>query len=116
MDEEAYKYRARTFRLSSYDEIAGQLAQGRPVLATVDVTSAWTTDEANKTGVIRPTALDTDIGGSVIAIVRFDPADGSIGFAHSWGVSWGDNGFGRLSAADAKKGLRELWAVDVPKP
>ena len=116
MDEEASNYRARTFRLSSYDEIAGQLAQGRPVLATVDVTSAWTTDEANKTGVIRPTAQDTDIGGSVIAIVRFDPADGSIGFAHSWGIGWGANGFGRMSGADARKALGDLWAVEVPKP
>lgn len=116
MDKEAAKYRARTFRLAGYDDIAGQLAQGRPVLATVDVTSAWTTDEANKTGVIRPAAEDKDIGGSVIAIVRFDPADGSIGFAHSWGVSWGNGGFGRLSAADAKKGLHELWAIEVSKP
>jgi len=116
MDEEAAKYHARTFRLSSYDDIAGQLAQGRPVLATVDVTSAWTTDEANKTGVIRPGAEDKDIGGSVIAIVRFDPADGSIGFAHSWGVSWGNGGFGRLSAADAKKSLHDLWAIEVSQP
>ena len=38
--------------------------------------------------IIKPTEQDTDVGGSVIAIVRFDPADGSIGFAHSWGVSW----------------------------
>lgn len=116
MDEEAAKYRARTFRLAGYDDIAGQLAQGRPVLATVDVTSAWSTDEANKTGVIRPGAEDKDIGGSVIAIVRFDPADRSIGFAHSWGVNWGHDGFGRLSAADAKKGLHELWAIEVAQP
>lgn len=114
MDKEASRYLARFFRLSGYDEIAGQLAQGRPVLATVDVTSAWTTDEANKTGVIRPTAQDTDIGGSVIAVVRFDPSDGSIGFAHSWGIGWGANGFGHMSGADARKALRELWAVEVP--
>jgi len=116
LDEEAAKYRARTFRLAGYDDIARELGQGHPVLATVDVTSAWTTDEAYKTGVIRPSAQDKNIGGSVIAIVRFDPADGSIGFAHSWGVNWGNNGFGQLSAADARKGLHELWAIDVPKP
>jgi|KBSSwiStaDraftv2_1062776.scaffolds.fasta_scaffold291300_2 hypothetical protein len=116
MDEEAAKYLARTFRLAGYDDIAGQLAQGRPVLATVDVTSAWATDEAYKTGVIRPSPQDKDIGASVIAIVRFDPADGSIGFAHSWGVEWGNNGFGVLSAADAKKALHELWAIEVVKP
>ena len=116
MDDEAAKYRARTFRLAGYDDIAGQLAQGRPVLGTIDVTSAWSTDEAARTGIIKPTAQDTDGAGSVIAIVRFDPADGSIGFAHSWGVSWGDNGFGHLSAADAKKALHELWSIEVPSP
>jgi hypothetical protein len=116
MDEAAAKYRAQTFRLAGYDDIAGQLAQGRPVLGTIDVTSAWSTEEAYKTGIIKPTEQDTDISGSVVAIVRFDPADGSIGFAHSWGVNWGDNGFGRLSAADARKALRELWAIEVPGP
>jgi hypothetical protein len=40
MDDEAAKYRARTFRLGSYDDIRGQLAAGRPVLATIDVTEA----------------------------------------------------------------------------
>jgi len=116
LDEEASKYRAHTFRLGGYDDIGVQLAQGRPVLATIDVTSAWTSDEASKTGVIHPTAQDQEIGGSVIAIVRFDPSDGSIGFAHSWGVNWGANGFGRLGASDAKAALRELWAIEVPKP
>jgi hypothetical protein len=116
MDEEAANYRARIFRLDGYDDIAGQLSQGRPVLATIDVTSAWSTDEANSTGVIHPTDQDQDVGGSVIAIVRFDPSDGSIGFAHSWGVNWGAHGFGHLSAEDAKKALHELWAIEVPQP
>jgi hypothetical protein len=116
MDEEAANYRARIFRLDGYDDIAGQLSQGRPVLATIDVTSAWSTEEANATGVIHPTDQDTDVGGSVIAIVRFDPSDGSIGFAHSWGVNWGANGFGHLSAEDAKKALHDLWAIEVPQP
>jgi len=116
MDEEAATYRARIFRLDGYDDIARQLSQGRPVLATIDVTSAWSTEEATATGVIHPTDQDQDVGGSVIAIVRFNPSDGSIGFAHSWGVSWGAHGFGQLSAEDAKKALHELWAIEVPQP
>ena len=114
MDDEAERYRARIFRLTSYDDIRDQLAQGRPVLATVDVTSAWSTDEAMKTGHISSGDNHEVQGGSVIAIVRFDPADGSIGFAHSWGVGWGNNGFGRMDATDAKNELHELWAIEVP--
>jgi hypothetical protein len=116
MDDAAAKYRAKTFRLTGYDDIGGQLAQGRPVLATIDVTDAWTREEAYKTGLIRVTDQDKSIGGSVVAIVRLDPSDGSIGFAHSWGVDWGANGFGRLSAADARQALHDLWAIEVPAP
>ena len=114
MDDEAARYRARTFRLGSYDDIRGQLAAGRPVLATIDVTDAWSTDEATRTGHVTVNDDARPLGGSVIAIVRFDPRDGSIGFAHSWGVSWGANGFGHLDAADARKELHELWAIEVP--
>jgi hypothetical protein len=35
-------------------------------------------------------------------------------FANSWGTDWGANGFGTMSAVDAKKAVTAMWAIDVP--
>jgi hypothetical protein len=116
MDQEAAKFRARLFRLADYDDIKEQLAKGRPVVATIDVTSAWGTEEAMKTGLIRPTDQDEVQGLSVVVIVGFAPADGSVVFANEWGVGWGANGFGRMLGADGRTAFKDLWAVEVPRP
>ena len=114
MDEAAAKFRARTFRLSRYEDIPQQLTQGRPVLAEVKVTDAWMSDEASKTGLIRLGDKEKLMGGHAVVIVGFDRGDSSIKFANSWGVSWGASGFGRMSAKDAQRTLTAMWAIDVP--
>jgi hypothetical protein len=116
MDAIAAKFRARTFRLSRLEEIPQQLKQGRPVLAKVDLTDAWTTDKAAKTGLISVTGKEKFLGNYVVVIVAFDPADSSIKFANSWGVNWGDNGFGKMSAESARISVKEMWAIEVPLP
>lgn len=114
LDSAAAMFRARAFRLSRYEDIPQQLAQGRPVLAEVNVTDEWMSDEAGKTGIIRLGDKETLIGGHAVVIVSFDAANASIKFANSWGVSWGVNGFGRISGADAQRVLDAMWAIDVP--
>lgn len=116
LDEEAASFKARTFRLAGFDDIPQHLAQGRPIVAAITVTGAWSGDEAVKTGLIRRTGQDQEVGGSAVVIVGFDPADSSITFANSWGTKWGVNGFGRMSAADAQKSILSMWAIDVPPP
>jgi C1A family cysteine protease len=114
MDAIAAKFRARTFRLSHLEEIPQQLKQGRPVLAKVELTDAWTTDKAAKSGQISVTGKEKFLGDYVVVIVGFDPADSSIKFANSWGVNWGENGFGKMSAESARRALKEMWAIEVP--
>lgn len=114
LDEAAARFRARTFRLSRYEDIPQQLTHGRPVLAEVKVTDGWMSAEAAKTGLIRLSDKEQLQGGHAVVIVGFDPADSSIKFANSWGVSWGANGFGRMSAKDAQRALIAMWAIDVP--
>ena len=53
MDEAADKFRAGQFRLTDQAEIPKQLAQGRTVVAEVEVTNGWSSDEASRTGRIR---------------------------------------------------------------
>jgi C1A family cysteine protease len=114
MDEAAAKYRARTFRLAGYDDIAGQLAQGRPVVAAVNVTDAWMSEAAAKTGTIKLDANEKSIGLHAVVIVAADPRKSTVRFANSWGTDWGANGFGTMSAVDAKKAVTAMWAIDVP--
>lgn len=114
MDEAAASFRARTFRLSRYEDIPQQLTQGRPVLAEVKLTDAWMSDDAARTGLIRLADNESPMGRHAVVIVGFDPSDSSIKFANSWGVRWGANGFGRMSAQDAHRALPAMWAIDVP--
>lgn len=112
LDKAAAQFRARTFRLSALEDIPQQLARGRPVLAAANVTQAWY--ETSKTGLIT-LGKDEELQGlHAVVIVGFDPLDASIKFANSWSVDWGADGFGRMSEADARKALTELWAIDVP--
>jgi hypothetical protein len=116
LDADAAKFRARTVKLSGYEDIPGQLAHGRPVLAEVIVTSPWFTPEARKTGVIRLGDNKEILGDFVVVIVAFDSADSSVKFANSWGVNWGPNGFGSMSAKVARSAVVAMWAVEVPPP
>lgn len=113
MDEEAARFRARTFRLSGLPQLSEQLALGRTVVAAIQVTGDWTSDETFKTGVISSSTAET-IGAHAVVIVGFDPATESIKFANSWGTRWGANGFGRMSTKVAEESKAELWAIDVP--
>ena len=47
-------------------------------------------------------------------IVGFDPDDAAIRFAKSRGFGWGVDGFGRMSAEDARWSVAAMWAIDVP--
>ncbi len=114
MDKAAAKFRARTFRLSGYEDILQQLTQGRLVLAQIRLTDAWMSDEAATTGFIKLGDKENWIGLYAVVIVGFDPVDSTIKFANSWGVNWGANGFGRMAAKDAQRALTAMWAIDVP--
>ena len=92
-----------------------QLALGRPVVAEANATRSWETSPTTQTGVITY-APHTDLGGTAIVIVAFDPSDRSIKFANSWGVNWGENSFGTMSAEVASHVLGDTWALEVPPP
>lgn len=113
LDRAAGRFRARVFRLSGHEDIRQQLDQGLPVLAQVRVTDGWMSEESGKTGMIRLGSNESFLGAHAVVIVGFDPDDAAIKFANSWGVQWGNNGFGRISSKDAQKVLGEMWAIDV---
>ncbi len=116
MDEEAGKFRARIFRLSEIRQIAEQLERGHPVVASLQVTEDWMSDQTAKTGVIPSGTSASLAGGHAVVIVGFDSASGNLKFANSWGVGWGVNGFGEMPLTLAEQLKPDLWAIEVPPP
>jgi hypothetical protein len=114
LDAAAAPFRASTYRLSGYDDIPRQLALGRPVVAEATATQSWMLSPTTETGVITHSAKDREVGGTAIVIVAFDTADRSIKFANSWGVDWGANGFGTMTAKVASHVLGDMWSIEVP--
>lgn len=116
MDEEAGKFRARIFRLSEIRQIAEQLERGHPVVASLQVSEDWMSDQTAKTGVIPSGTSASLAGGHAVVIVGFDSASGNLKFANSWGVGWGVNGFGEMPLTLAEQLKPDLWAIEVPPP
>jgi len=107
-------YRARFIALASLDEIPGHLAEGRPVVAGCNILQGFY--DAAKDGVIpAPAKRDALLGSTGITIVKYDPDEKMMTFAHNWGKTWGNQGVGMMSLAVAKILLHadRLWAVSV---
>ena len=55
------------------------------------------------------------LGGHAICIVGFDRRNRLFKFANSWGVQWGDGGFGHIGYATLQALLMDAWGmVDAP--
>ncbi len=120
LDNAAADYKATMTQIPGLDAILATLDRKTPVLAVATATEAWSTDDATRTGLVKPAgANQATLGSTVITIVGYDPATSRFKFANNWGVTWGDGGFGYFTAADAQDILQldqGLWAVTVPPP
>jgi len=76
------------------------LAEGFPFVFGFTVFSSMETTEVERTGrVPLPSPEDTILGGHAIAAVGYDDASQVITFRNSWGVGWGDAGYGYMPYA-----------------
>jgi hypothetical protein len=94
-----------------------ELDRGRPVLSAFQVfSSTWTATSVARTGVIAPPQAGDDLVGTVaVTIVDVDEGARVLRFAHTWGPSWGDRGFGTIAFETAKQMLvfDQLWSVEL---
>lgn len=76
------------------------LASGYPVVCGIEVYESFETDEVAKTGIIpMPLQAEEDNGGHAILLVGYDDEKQTFTFRNSWGVEWGDGGYGTLPTA-----------------
>ncbi|MGB9407719.1 MAG: C1 family peptidase [Terracidiphilus sp.] len=86
------------------------LATKGPILTRLDVDATW--DQASSTkGNLDVYKPDTVRGGHAVALVGYTP-DRFI-CRNSWGVQWGDRGFGYASEAYAKATFTEAYGIIV---
>lgn len=119
LDTAAATYRAVLQSVRSRHELIDELNRGRPVLSAFKVfESTWMTTSMSKMGVIEPPKPDEqELGTVAVAIVDVDEAQNILRFAHTWGPSWGDHGFGTMSfeAAQTLLVFNQMWSVEVER-
>lgn len=108
---------AAQLRIASYFNLGRNLVHWRtwlatngPILVRLDVDQTWdnTMETQGHLDVYQP---DTARGGHAVALVGYTK-EGFI-VRNSWGVSWGDQGFGYASNAYARDAFTEAYGVTL---
>lgn len=85
------------YRLTSLDEIKSCLADGFPVVFGFSVYDSCFHDDVAKTGVVPLPARDEKLqGGHAVMACGYNDRLNAILFRNSWGVGWGEKGYGLL--------------------
>ncbi|HRI06691.1 MAG TPA: C1 family peptidase [Nannocystaceae bacterium] len=97
------------YRLTSLEEIRAALVDNKVALIGAHIHDGW---RSPNNGVIAyPTR--NYLGGHAFAVVGYDEAEAFFWVANSWGNTWGDKGFARLSYEDLRVNLMDAWAPFV---
>lgn len=111
------RYIARSYPLTSRDEIVEQIRLKRPVLASAQVWASWLTPPTSTDGRLIVSDNDPIQGGMVVAVLGWNPTSSEFIFVTPW-PEWGDHGKGTMSvdaAALAMPGdLRSIEVVRKP--
>jgi hypothetical protein len=102
-------------RISSYYNLGKRLKDWRawianngPILTRLDVDTTWD-NAANTNGNLDTYDAAHTRGGHCIALVGYTPTRFIV--RNSWGISWGDDGFGYASDAYATAAFTEAYGV-----
>jgi len=115
---------ARTNRIFAYQRVGSSqeckeaLALDTPVFIAVEITSSWF--DAPGGQIEMPRGDQKLIGGHAVILCGYDDAKRSFTLRNSWGVKWGDKGYGYLPYEYVDVLLQEAWIVipheDVATP
>jgi len=94
---------AKRFQISAYQRlndlnaIKRAMVQNGPVAVGIPVYASFYGTDKTGTGIVPiPAKGETLIGGHAVVLVAYDDNTKRFKFANSWGVDWGDKGFGYL--------------------
>jgi C1A family cysteine protease len=119
-DKQAEQFQIERYvRLNSIQEMKESLVVNGPFVAGVDVYLGFM--DANGGVIPMPGEGEEPLGGHAICIVGYDDDKKRFKFKNSWGIIWGDSGYGYLSYDYMDKYGGDAWSAKdrlfpIPKP
>ncbi|HTW59300.1 MAG TPA: GNAT family N-acetyltransferase [Terriglobales bacterium] len=113
LDAEAKKYRmGRYQRVRTLDECRKVMGSERPlpVLVSLDITERWGNAPNGEIPALR--RGDVFVGSHSVLLVGYDDSKGRLTFQNSWGIDWGDKGFGYIDYETFETSWCEGWVSD----
>jgi Papain family cysteine protease len=110
-DQLAKKNRILAYqRTRTLTDVKRSMAMGRGVIASFEIDlSAW---RNSKQGHIpMPSSNSSMDGAHCVTLVGYDDNSRQVEFANSWGVHWGDRGFGTIPYSYFEKFQTEAWIL-----
>ncbi|MEA1928051.1 MAG: C1 family peptidase, partial [Candidatus Auribacterota bacterium] len=109
-DEQARPFRIKTYaRLTEIDEMERSLSINGPFMAGIEVFSAWFEDQQGK--IPLPSPGESSLGGHAVCVVGYSREGSYFKFKNSWGVDWGDRGYGYLPYEYMIRHSLDAWSA-----
>jgi hypothetical protein len=90
------------------------LSANKPVLFGMKITSSFSSNHIDKTGLWNPTPSDSDKGGHAMCVVGYDNINRRFEILNSWGPAFGDNGFAYVSYEDYGRRCEYAYNISLP--
>ncbi len=115
--ERALKFKAQTYlriRSTEINEIKNQIHKGHPVITGIPVSEGFYALKKNE---VYNSPKGTDLGGHAIVLVGYDDSLQAFKIQNSWGIGWGDKGFGYIGYRFfIKNGYNGFVLLDIVDP
>lgn len=94
-------------------QIKACITEGYPIIFGFDCYESLMSPTVGKTGVIPlPAPTEAPIGGHCVTCVGYDDAKKALEIQNSWGVRWGEKGFGWLPYDYVTRGMAsDFWTL-----
>ena len=114
---DAIKHKSLTYHRikQTREQLKSALLEGFPIICGITIYESFNCDNVKKTGEVpMPSINDKICGGHAILLVGYNDLKNKWIFRNSWGVNWGDNGYGYIPIEylDSDKNLSaDFWVI-----
>ena len=99
---------------SSLDQVKGELAKGHPVIIGISTRKSLKTLQGAR--VYHPQAGEPIVGSRALTVVGYDERLQAFKVINSWGMRWGDGGFGWIGYDAFQRDVSEAYVMRPNRP